>query len=205
MPDTMPDILAALGRLHLLVLGEGGLDGYLDGPAGRLCPEAPVPVVDVAARRAAPGGAANAAANARALGARVSFLSVVGDDADGYTLCQDLEAAGVGVEHVLRQPGRRTLAKQRVIAARRVLCRLDRGDTGPVSPGAEQRLLERLSDLWASCNGVLLSDYGYGVLTPRVVDALARMQGRRPRVVVGDSRRLGALRRLGLTATKPNH
>jgi rfaE bifunctional protein kinase chain/domain len=204
MAESLPEIIAAGCGLHLLVIGEALLDAYLEGTAGRLCPEAPAPVVDVAARLTAPGGAANAAANAAALGARVTFLSVVGDDPEGAALRADLEAAGVSPGHVLTQPGRRTLAKQRVCAAGQVLCRLDAGDTGPVGAAQEDELLLLLGALWASCDAVLLSDYGYGVLTPRVVEAVAALQARRPRVVVADSKRLAALRSVAPTAVKPN-
>src|SRR5205085_11507229 len=49
-----------------------------------------------------------------------------------------------------------------------------------------------------------LSDYRYGVLTPRVLRAVADLQARWARVLVADSRRLLVFRELGVTAVKPN-
>src|SRR5579871_6374041 len=86
MTQALTNDLDAFRGLHVAVIGEAMLDSYLDGGSSRLCPEAPVPVVAVAARRDAAGGAANTAVNLRALGATVAFLSVVGDDPEAFLL-----------------------------------------------------------------------------------------------------------------------
>jgi D-beta-D-heptose 7-phosphate kinase/D-beta-D-heptose 1-phosphate adenosyltransferase len=205
MSRPSPDIVDALARLRVLVLGDAMLDVYLEGTSDRLCPEAPVPVVALAGRREAPGGAANAAANAAALGARVRFLSAVGADADGVALRRALKARGVDTEHLLKVSGRRTLAKQRVRAAGQLLLRLDTGDTGPVAAPVEDELLGRLQALWWWCDVAIVSDYGYGPLSSRVIAALAVAQERSPRTLVVDSKRLGAYRAAGPTAVKPNY
>jgi D-beta-D-heptose 7-phosphate kinase/D-beta-D-heptose 1-phosphate adenosyltransferase len=205
MNPRLPRVLDAFADLDVLVVGEAMLDGYLEGTSGRLCQEAPVPVVSVTARRDAPGGAANTAANARALGARVRLLSVAGDDAEFEVLRAALDSLGVCTDALLACPGRRTLAKQRVLAGGQLLVRFDQGDTGPVAGAAEQALIDRLADLFGRVDAVLVSDYGYGVLTPRVLAVLAGLQARSPRVVVADSKSLGAYRGVGLTAVKPNY
>src|SRR5205823_3468847 len=81
--EDLVQIIDRFAQLHVLVIGEAMLDTYLEGTSHRLCPEAPVPVVALTRRHDAPGGAANTAANACNLGARVSFLSVAGEDAEG--------------------------------------------------------------------------------------------------------------------------
>jgi rfaE bifunctional protein kinase chain/domain len=205
MNDNLSRLIGSFPGLHVLVLGEAMLDCYLEGKSGRLCQEAPVPVVSITDRREVPGGAANTAVNARGLGARVSFLSVTGDDAEGAALRLALEARGVATDDLLSQPSRRTLAKHRVVSAAQLLVRYDQGDTGPVAPAVEQALLGRLERLFPECDALIISDYGYGVVTPRVIAALARLQARAPRVLVADSKRLAAYRRVGLTAVKPNY
>jgi D-beta-D-heptose 7-phosphate kinase/D-beta-D-heptose 1-phosphate adenosyltransferase len=196
--DRFPD-------LPVLVVGDAMLDVWLEGVARRLCPEAPAPVVDVTGRRSMPGGAANAAANARALGAPVAFLSVVGDDAEAEILRDHLRDRRLSDEHLLTQPGRRTLAKHRVCAGGQVLVRFDHGDGGPPDAAREGELIARLWKLYPTCSAVVISDYAYGVLTPRVIAALAELQAHWPRVLVADSKRPGAFRRVGLTAAKPNY
>ena len=57
-------------------------DTYLWGKVGRISPEAPVPIFESAERRHVLGGAANVAANLRALGCDVRLLGVIGADAD---------------------------------------------------------------------------------------------------------------------------
>jgi D-beta-D-heptose 7-phosphate kinase/D-beta-D-heptose 1-phosphate adenosyltransferase len=184
-------LLDACSGLRVLVVGEAILDGYLAGTSERLCPEAPVPVVAVAERSDAPGGAANAAVNVARLGGTALLLSVVGH--------------GVDTASVLVQPGRRTLSKQRVIASSQLVVRFDQGDTTPLDEVTERRLADRLAALFARADAVIVSDYGYGVLTPRVVAALAAAQAATPRVLVADSKRLGVYREVGVTAVKPNY
>jgi D-beta-D-heptose 7-phosphate kinase/D-beta-D-heptose 1-phosphate adenosyltransferase len=205
MNPRLPGVLDAFTGLDVLVVGEAMLDGYLEGTSGRLCQEAPVPVVSVASRRDAPGGAANAAANARTLGARVRLLSVVGDDPEGSALRQALAAQGVSADHLLVRPGRRTLAKQRVLASGQLLVRFDQGDTAPVRGPGEEALIDRLSELFGRSDAVIVSDYGYGILTPRVRATLAGLQARSPRTLVVDSKDLAAYRGVGPTAVKPNY
>jgi len=200
----LPPALDRFDRLHVLVLGEAMLDRYLDGPTHRLCPEAPVPVVALASRRDAPGGAANTALNARALGARVRLLSTVGNDAEGAALRATLEAHGISARDIQTCRGRRTLTKTRVCAAGQLLVRYDQGDTDPIDVTCEGRLIDRLVELFRECDAVVLSDYGYGLFTPRVIETLAELQAQSPRVAVGDSKRLDRFRPVGLTAVKPN-
>lgn len=190
---------------RVLVIGEAMLDSYLDGGSSRLCPEAPVPVVSVAARRDAAGGAANTAVNLHALGATVEYLSLIGDDAEANLLRRCLAQHGLNTDHLFTKPGRRTLSKQRVCASGQILVRFDQGDTGSLDPPCEERVIERLTVLFAACDAVIVSDYGYGVLTPDVIAALADLQKRWPRLVIADSKQLSAYRHAGLTAIKPNY
>ena len=82
-------------RARLLVVGDVMLDRYWFGDVERISPEAPVPVVRIARTEERPGGAANVARNAAALGATATLLSVIGDDEPGSTLERLLAA-----EHV---------------------------------------------------------------------------------------------------------
>src|SRR5690348_4843382 len=94
-------LVDAFAGIDVLVVGEALFDSYLEGTAGRLCREGPVPLVDVTGRTDAPGGAANTAVNVQRLGGRVTFLSVVGDDLDGAFLLQALHKQGVATDQVL--------------------------------------------------------------------------------------------------------
>lgn len=191
--------------LTVLVIGEAMLDRYLEGTSTRLSQEAPVPIVDIRDRTDVPGGAANAAVNVRSLGAEVQFLSVVGHDLEGELLQQALIRQAVATEHLLVHPTRRTLAKHRVVANSQMLLRFDQGSTELLDADTEQAVIDRLTQLFPTCDAVLVSDYSYGILTPRVIQALTALQARSPRVLVVDSRNLGAYRTVGVTAVKPNY
>jgi rfaE bifunctional protein kinase chain/domain len=195
----------AFGGLEVLVVGEAMLDSYLEGTAARLCREGPVPIVDVAGRRDVPGGAANTAANVHDLGGRVTLLSVVGDDAEGERLEGALRARGVSTDQVPRQRGRRTLAKQRVVADGQLVVRFDQGDTDAIDAETERDLLDRLERLLLRCDAVVVSDYGYGILTPSVIRAIAAHQERSPKVVVIDAKDLPSYRGVRPTIVKPNY
>lgn len=204
MSQTPDRLLDRFSGLDVIVVGEAILDRYLEGSADRICREAPVPIVDVTRRTDAPGGAANTAVNVRALGARATLLSAVGADVDGSTLRATLGDRGVATEHLISSPRRRTLAKHRLVGAGRLLLRFDQGSTDPIDGRAEDTLIAALSDHFPRADAVVVSDYGYGIVTPRVRRALADLQARTPRVLVADAKQLGAYRDVGLTAVKPN-
>src|SRR5689334_24361526 len=75
-----------LAAARVLVVGDAMLDRYWFGDVDRISPEAPVPVVKIARSEERPGGAANVARNAAALGAQVTLISVIGDDEPGHVL-----------------------------------------------------------------------------------------------------------------------
>jgi D-beta-D-heptose 7-phosphate kinase / D-beta-D-heptose 1-phosphate adenosyltransferase len=165
-------------RAPLVVVGDALLDRDLDGKAGRLAPDAPVPVVDDPAERCRPGGAALAATLAARLDGRaVTLITALAGDEAGTALRELLELAGVEVVD-LGLAGR-TPEKIRVRAGGHSLLRVDRatrpGRVGPLSPAARRAL--------AGAGAVLVADYGRGVAAePGVRAALAGLPRRRPLV-----------------------
>lgn len=203
MRDTL-EVVAGFSRLHVLVIGDAMLDSYLLGRSTRLSREAPAPIVDITSRVDAGGGAANTAANVSALGATTTLLTVLGDDEDGDRLISCLARDGVRTDQAIRIRGRSTLAKQRVVAEPQLIVRFDQGTTQPVEGADEAELIARLRRLFLASDAVVVSDYGYGVLTPRVVAALAELQRSAPRTVVVDAKDLPKYRDVNPTMVKPN-
>lgn len=199
------DALAAMPGRRVLVLGEAMLDTYLHGRADRLSREAPVPVVALEHRVDAPGGAANSAVNLAALRAEVRLVSVVGSDDEARRLRSALRESGVGTGDVIHVDGRRTLAKQRVVAGDQVLVRFDSGSTEPLPAEVEDALIARVEAIVPDMDAVLVSDYAYGVVAPRVAAALRAAVRRRGILVVVDARDPARHARLAPTATKPNY
>lgn len=197
-------LLDAVTGLKVLVIGEAMLDCYLEGFSDRLCQEAPVPVVTVTDGKQVPGGAANTAINVHTLGGIVTFLSVIGDDWEGAILRESLEEQGVSTKYILTQSGRETFAKQRVVVASQLLVRFDQGNTDAIDSETERALIEQL-ERCPECDAIIVSDYGYGILTERVIGAIAKLQQTQPHILVVDSKRLTAYRNANVTAVKPNY
>jgi D-beta-D-heptose 7-phosphate kinase / D-beta-D-heptose 1-phosphate adenosyltransferase len=189
---------------RVLVIGEAMLDCYLFGTSGRLCQEAPVPVIDVQVRHDRPGGAANTALNLATLGCRVALLSAVGDDHEGKRLRAMLRQQGVDTGLLAVSPERQTLAKHRVMNGDALLVRFDQGDTLPVDPNVERHLVDRLDAAFGRADAVVISDYGYGVVTERLLARLRALQERFAHLIAVDARDLARYRPLGVTLVKPN-
>lgn len=204
----MLEFEALLGRfpgLRVAVVGEAILDAYHEGAVARICREAPVPVLDVRHTAAAPGGAANTAANLAALGAHVSFASVVGDDGDGCALIEALARRGVETGAVVRDPARETLAKRRLVAEGQLLLRYDTGTTDSIARASARRLAEALEATLADADALVISDYDYGVMSPELRALLGAMVAGRNLITVVDARELTRYRALAPSAVKPNY
>lgn len=203
-PVDWQDTVAALAGRRLLVVGDVMLDEYIAGDARRVCPEAPVPVVEASERWSVPGGAANAAANAAALGGAVTLGGATGDDPAAAELAQAVRAAGVDPAGLVLDPSRPTTTKLRVLARGQQVIRVDTESTAPLSGRPSERLAEWAERFCAASGAVLLSDYGKGAvageLAARVIAAARRAA--RPVVVDPKGRDVGRYR--GATVMKPN-
>ena len=179
------------------------LDRYVTGTVDRVSPEAPVPVVLVDDEWNAVGGAANVAANIRALGARCDVIGVVGADGAGRAIGRTLEAMGAECR-LVPDDGRSTTIKTRVIAQGQQVVRIDREETAAVSRDAEERLKARLDERLPGAGVLVLADYNKGVLSAAVIaHALERAAALGVPVVV-DPKRRNFFACGGATVFKPN-
>jgi len=200
-------LIAGFAGRRVVVLGDPVLDVYVYGTTHRISREAPVLIVREDARETRLGGAANAAANLAALGASARFVGLIGDDEGADTLAELLQARGIGGEHLLRAPARRTVTKTRILAGgvhttKQQMIRLDREDTHPPSEADRDNLEAAARAAIAGAEALVVSDYGEGHLS-NLYAALARDAAAQGKVVVVDSRfRLDAYR--GVTAVTPN-
>lgn len=183
----------------LVVVGDALLDRDVSGSVDRLCPEAPVPVVDVEAdgERSRPGGAGLAALLAARDGRPVVLVTALGDDAAGREVARMLEAAGVEVVD-LRLHGR-TPEKTRIIAEGQLALRVDRGGGAATSGGWTTAAGRAV----ASAAAVLVADYGRGLAAdPDARGAIAALSQRVP--VVWDPHPRGPAPVPGARLATPN-
>jgi len=167
-------------RKRIIVLGDLMLDEFIWGRVRRISPEAPVPVVDVERQTRAIGGAGNVVSNLVALGAVALPLGVVGDDDDATRLRKILGEFGADTGGIIVDPSRPTTIKTRIIAHNQQVVRADRESRAPITAAIEDMLIEGFTRDIAGADAVVVSDYGKGLLTSRLLAAvlgLARKKG----------------------------
>jgi rfaE bifunctional protein kinase chain/domain len=204
--------LAALVRgfrgRRVLVLADLVADEFVYGRVERISREAPVLILRHDATDVRLGGGANAVHNIRTLGGTPLPFGVVGRDAHGRRLRALLREKGIVAKGVKIEPAYPTPVKSRILAGRahstkQQVVRLDR--YAPLPPrAAARRAVERaLRSFRGPVDGVLVSDYGCGLLDVPLVRAAVAF-ARKRRVPVTVDSRFALLRFRGMTAVTPN-
>lgn len=161
-------ILAKFQGRRVLVVGDFILDHYVWGGVERISPEAPVPVVDVREESYRLGGALNVAANMAALGAKPSAVGILGEDGFADQVRKQCETTGILLK-AATSLDRPTIRKTRIIAGSQQMVRIDREIRGKPDPECLRELLRNLSSALKSADAVVFSDYGKGVVHPRIL------------------------------------
>ena len=199
---------AASGR-RVVVLGDLIADEYVSGRISRVSREAPVLILEYDSTDIRPGGAGNAAHNVAALGGAATLVALAGRDEPGRRVLAAFPRA-VDTRRIVRPAGYRTPVKTRILAggihsAKQQVVRIDRHAGEPIAERWRAAWLRVAARALRGADAVLVSDYGSGLLSPRIVEALVRPLRirRRPVPVLVDSR-YDLLRYRGLTACTPN-
>ena len=176
---------------HLLVVGDLMLDRFIWGDVERISPEAPVPVMRVMAESHRLGGAANVIHNVRALGAQVTACGVVGRDMAGKRLVHDLRRAGVSTAGIIADKQVQTIQKSRIIARPRhqQIVRLDRENQQPIADATLKRLREFVLAKAKVCDGIIVSDYGKGVVHGSLLSAITKLVRQQKLICVVDPKK----------------
>jgi rfaE bifunctional protein kinase chain/domain len=202
------DTVGAFRDRTVVVVGDLIADEYLFGKPSRISREAPVLILRYTEREVLLGGAANATHNVHALGARVVPIGVVGRDAPGDELLGLFHAAGIATDGIVTENGRMTPVKTRIMAGgyqatRQQVVRVDREPAGELQTITEDALVGRLATLAQRAEAIVVSDYGYGTVTPRLFERI-RAIARRTGAVVSVDSRYELPRFTGVTAATPN-
>ena len=148
----------------ILVIGDIMLDEYHWCKVGRISPEAPVPVCTVERTTLVPGGAANVANNIKALGSDPKLFGVLGVDSSGDKLRAEFKKRDICDKTILKDVGKPTILKSRIVANQQHVVRVDRESSEPISIKKRRELLSLLQDHLKDTTVLLLSDYLKGTL-----------------------------------------
>ena len=167
------ELVSQFSGLSILVAGDVMLDRFIVGRVTRISPEAPVPVVQFHAEHYRLGGAGNVAHNIAALGGRATLIGVIGTDLAAERLIEQLNTAGIASDGLVRDPGRPTTEKVRVVTERnQQVVRIDYERDADIRDGVESGVIERVTVLGSGVKAVLVSDYLKGCVTRSVVQTL---------------------------------
>ncbi len=205
--SRLQEIVRRFESKQIIVVGDLIADIFVFGEISRISREAPVMIIREEESITVPGGAANAAMNAAALGARVHLVGVLGRDPAGISLLDQVSARGINCDAVCWLERYRTPSKTRILAGlpssqRQQVLRIDHEPSGLPEEPSLSRVLDGLG-AQAKPDAVILSDYHYGLLSGVLLDKLEKQRRSSSVPWVVDSRhRLD--RFAGMTAATPN-
>ena len=185
------DLLDRFRKIHLLVVGDLMLDHFVWGDVERISPEAPVPVLRVTSESSRLGGAANVIHNIRSLGGKVSVCGIIGRDAAGRQLLQGLQRIGASTQGVFSSDHSQTTQKSRIIARPRhqQIVRLDRESRDDLREMIRRKIRDFVVRQVSRCDGLVVSDYGKGVIHEALLADIADMAGKKKIICVIDPKR----------------
>ncbi len=169
MSDTVAETLIArirkFPRAKIAVIGDLMIDEFIYGRAGRISPEAPVPVVQVMERRYRLGGAANVLHNILALKGEGFICGIVGRDEMGKEFTGAIKRLGAHTGGIIAEQGRPTTVKTRIIADhRQQVVRYDHEECKEASPASRKKLLDYLTGNCDGAAALIISDYAKGAV-----------------------------------------
>ena len=204
--ERLKEIIGRFKKLRIAVCGDIVADIYVYGKPFKLSREAPVLVVRHDGERILPGSAGNTIYNLSQLGARVFPLSVIGDDEAGRSLLSGLSVMNIDREGIIVVDGRSTITKTRIMAgdnhtSKQQVIRIDREVKESLTERVEDRIMLHLDRIANQVDALIVSDYGYDLITPGLLEKLKAIAANK-NVVVDSRYRLHLFS--GFTAITPN-
>jgi D-glycero-beta-D-manno-heptose-7-phosphate kinase len=202
-------MVQALPKMSVTVLADLVADEFVFGEIARVSREAPVLILKHRERTVVPGGGGNAVMNLASLGVKVFPVGVVGDDEQGDLLLEKLRKANVPIGGIARLKGHITTTKSRILAgmshnSRQQVVRVDR-EPNPIPEGHPivAKLAKSAREHAAGSDALLVSDYGYGAATPKLLTQITAKSWAKGKPITLDSR-YRILEFSGTTAATPN-
>jgi D-beta-D-heptose 7-phosphate kinase/D-beta-D-heptose 1-phosphate adenosyltransferase len=201
---TESKFIEAFSSRRILCVGDVMLDRFVRGKILRISPEAPVPVFHIENEERILGGAGNVVRNLEALGASVTFISVVGKDREGTEIQDLLNGLPKVKSHLLVDDNRQTTTKTRFIATHQQVMRADQEQTFILNNTLGEELLNWFKNELPSHDLVVLSDYAKGLFSPAILQSLILEARKQKKQVLVDPKGYDYSRYKGATLLTPN-
>lgn len=192
---TVPEIIAAIPRLRILIAGDICLDRWCtyDPQHAEPSRETGIDRIAVVATEVTPGGGGTVANNIAALGAKqISVLGVTGDDGYAFELARALDQRGIDASNLIRSPDLQTFTYTKLInSTNRVedQPRIDFIHSQPLTVDIEEQLLQCLRYIAHDFDAIIALDQSEtpasGVVTARMRQVLSELPNK---VIWADSR-----------------
>ena len=189
---------------RVLVIGDLMIDEYLWGDVDRISPEAPVQVVAVKKEESTLGGSGNVVNNLAALGAKVFAAGVIGTGRNGKMLLKRLGYLGVDAGGVVREHGRPTTRKTRILAAHQHVLRIDRETRKEISGETLDKITCFIEKVIPETDVVIVSDYGKGLITKTLMARVVKSVKKHGKIIIADPKGLDYSKYSGVTLITPN-
>ncbi len=170
--NILKEYIDLFPKARIFVIGDIILDEYVWGDVSRISPEAPVPVVEVTKETKMLGGAANVIHNLATLGASPVLCGVIGEDRSGQGIISKIKEMGLQTDGIVTERDRPTSVKTRVVAQNQQVVRFDRERRTDISPKSLKMLLQIIEDNLDNIDGIVVSDYGKGVISSDLMKGL---------------------------------
>ncbi len=207
--EAIKSCIKNLNKASILVIGDFALDEMIYGTSYRISREAPVLILKHSQTKNILGAASNAANNISKLNeGKVSAIGVIGADYHGTILKETLEKANVNSNNLIVDQNRATTTKTRISGSSaqsviQQIVRIDRETRESISRETEQKILDKIKDQIPHYNGILLSDYGIGTLTQKIIDETIFLANKYNKTIVVDAQE-DLYRFKGATLLTPN-
>lgn len=192
----------------IMIVGDIIADEYIYGLTSRVSREAPVLILKFDSHTLSLGGAGNAINNVRALGASVVPVGIVGEDSMGNQILDIFDNKGINTGSIVRAKGKNTTTKTRILAGgmhttKQQVIRIDRENSPSYDESVQDEILENIKKNIDSVDGVIVSDYSYGVLSEKVIGFINDYAKNSDKVIAVDSRH-SLFKFKNVTAITPN-
>lgn len=201
--NSLPHIIDRFKGKRVVVFGDLVADVFVYGEISRISREAPVLILNHRETQIVPGGGANAIHNLAALGAKPIPVGIVGDDPEGQRLIEYFAGLGIDIGGIVVAKSYRTPSKTRILAGavhsqRQQIVRLDAG--APLRDDKARQAAERKFKMaMKDADGLLVSDYGYGLTNPQLITVTWKNS-----IPATIDSRFSLLNFSGMTAATPN-